>query len=264
MGESIARMFGKIWLAFTKHESESKPRFPSTIGMSVLWVSDRDAFLSGDMEAYSRLSTIGAVCENAIRGGGFGISVSDRDCLDPPSNCGTLCVNSRPCREFAVPLAGLPTARQKIRRSRPPTGWNPCGRANRLASPVRGSANVGGSRYASNGPRQLRHLEEDLRDLAELDSHRQNDSYGLVRIISWPCPCLDFSDTVIGISETLGQMDMKQLASGSQEAMNSLTAGLYVAFDTTAVGLVLTMLALFAMFGVSVSKHACSESLMAM
>ncbi len=60
-----------------------------------------------------------------------------------------------------------------------------------------------------------------------------------------------FLGTVIGISDTLGRMDMKALASGSQEAMQSLTGGLYVAFDTTAVGLVLTMTAMFMMFVVS-------------
>ncbi len=96
-----------------------------------------------------------------------------------------------------------------------------------------------------------RHLEEDLRDLADKDADAQHESYGLVRIISWAMPMFGFLGTVIGISETLGQMDTKSLASGSQEAMDSLTAGLYVAFDTTAVGLVLTMVAMFVMFGVS-------------
>ncbi len=95
-----------------------------------------------------------------------------------------------------------------------------------------------------------RHLEEDLRDLADKDADAQHESYGLVRIISWAMPMFGFLGTVIGISQTLGQMDTKSLASGSQEAMDSLTAGLYVAFDTTAVGLVLTMVAMFVMFGV--------------
>lgn len=93
-----------------------------------------------------------------------------------------------------------------------------------------------------------RHLEEDLKDLAEKDADAQHNSYGLVRIVSWAMPMFGFLGTVIGISETLGQMDTKALASGSQDAMNSLTAGLYVAFDTTAVGLVLTMAAMFIMF----------------
>ena len=67
---------------------------------------------------------------------------------------------------------------------------------------------------------------------------------------------LGFLGTVLGISDTLGQMDAQALASGSQDAMNSLTAGLYVAFDTTAIGLVLTMVAMFVQFGVNRSELA--------
>jgi uncharacterized protein YukE len=51
-------------------------------------------------------------------------------------------------------------------------------------------------------------------------------------------------------------MDAQALASGSQDAMNSLTAGLYVAFDTTAIGLVLTMVAMFLQFFVNRSELA--------
>jgi biopolymer transport protein ExbB/TolQ len=105
------------------------------------------------------------------------------------------------------------------------------------------------SRQTARGT--CRHLEEDLKDLADKDADSQHDSYGLVRIVSWAMPMFGFLGTVIGISETLGRMDTKALASGSQDAMNSLTAGLYVAFDTTAVGLVLTMAAMFAMFVIS-------------
>jgi biopolymer transport protein ExbB/TolQ len=70
----------------------------------------------------------------------------------------------------------------------------------------------------------------------------------MVRINCWAMPMLGFLGTVIGISDTLGQMDAQALASGSQDAMNNLTSGLYVAFDTTAVGLVLTMIAMFMQF----------------
>lgn len=93
-------------------------------------------------------------------------------------------------------------------------------------------------------------LEDDLKDLADRDADHQHESYGLVRIMTWAMPMLGFLGTVIGISDTLGQMDTTSLASGSQEAMDNLTAGLYVAFDTTAVGLVLTMATMFAMFGI--------------
>lgn len=95
------------------------------------------------------------------------------------------------------------------------------------------------------------HLDTDLKHLAEADADRQHDSYSLLRIINWAMPMLGFLGTVLGISQTLGQLDTKMLATQQQEAMNQLTAGLYVAFDTTAIALVLTVFLMFVQFGVS-------------
>ncbi len=93
-------------------------------------------------------------------------------------------------------------------------------------------------------------LDDDLHALAERDADSQHASHAMVRIICWAMPMLGFLGTVLGISDTLGHMDAQALASGSQEAMNDLTGGLYVAFDTTAVGLVLTMIAIFIQFAI--------------
>lgn len=95
------------------------------------------------------------------------------------------------------------------------------------------------------------HLDTDLKNMAEADADRQHDSYSLLRIINWAMPMLGFLGTVLGISQTLGQLDTKMLATQQQEAMNQLTAGLYVAFDTTAIALVLTVFLMFLQFGVS-------------
>lgn len=94
-------------------------------------------------------------------------------------------------------------------------------------------------------------LESDLKALAESDADRQHDSYSLLRIINWAMPMLGFLGTVLGISQTLGQLDTKMLATQQQEAMNQLTAGLYVAFDTTAIALILTVFLMFVQFAVS-------------
>ena len=104
--------------------------------------------------------------------------------------------------------------------------------------------------------RNTKHVDDDLVELAERDADRQHDSYGLIRIVTWAMPMLGFLGTVLGISDTLGQMDAQALASGSQDAMNSLTAGLYVAFDTTAIGLVLTMVAMFIQFAINRTELA--------
>ncbi|MFO0012505.1 MAG: MotA/TolQ/ExbB proton channel family protein [Planctomycetota bacterium] len=98
--------------------------------------------------------------------------------------------------------------------------------------------------------RNTKQMDEDLRDLADQDNDAQHASHGMIRIICWAMPMLGFLGTVLGISDTLGHMDAQALASGSQEAMNSLTSGLYVAFDTTAVGLILTMVAMFIQFSI--------------
>jgi len=100
----------------------------------------------------------------------------------------------------------------------------------------------------------MEQLDEDIRIAAERDADLQHDSYALVRILTWAMPMLGFLGTVLGISETLGQMDASALASGSQDAMNGLTAGLYVAFDTTAIGLILTMAVMFFQFAVNKSE----------
>jgi len=107
--------------------------------------------------------------------------------------------------------------------------------------------------------RSIRRLDEDLQATSDRDADSQHASLAMVRINCWAMPMLGFLGTVIGISDTLGQMDAQALASGSQDAMNSLTSGLYVAFDTTAVGLVLTMVAMFMQFFVQRAEDSLMQ-----
>ena len=94
-------------------------------------------------------------------------------------------------------------------------------------------------------------LEADLKHYAEQEEDRQHESYSLLRIINWAMPMLGFLGTVLGISQTLGQLDTERLATQQQQAMNELTAGLYVAFDTTATALILTVVLMFIQFAIS-------------
>lgn len=94
-------------------------------------------------------------------------------------------------------------------------------------------------------------LESDLKSLSELEADRQHDSYSLLRIIHWAMPMLGFLGTVLGISQTLSQLDTATLASQQGDAMNQLTAGLNIAFDTTAIALVLTVISMFVQFAIS-------------
>lgn len=91
-------------------------------------------------------------------------------------------------------------------------------------------------------------LDEELKYLSDLDAARQQDAYGLSRIVIWAIPMLGFLGTVMGITQALGGLDTKQLAVDPETAMKSLLAGLYVAFDTTAEALSLSMVLMFVQF----------------
>lgn len=96
-----------------------------------------------------------------------------------------------------------------------------------------------------------KHLADDLRELSGRDADGAHDSLGLVRIIVWAIPMLGFLGTVIGITQTLGGLDF----SSGTAAVDNLKSGLYVAFDTTAMGLVLSVFAIFLQFPVERSEQ---------
>ncbi len=91
-----------------------------------------------------------------------------------------------------------------------------------------------------------KHLADDLRELSARDSDAVHDSFSLVRIIVWAIPMLGFLGTVIGITQTLGGLDFTD----GTAAVDRLKSGLYVAFDTTALGIVLSVVAIFLQFPV--------------
>ena len=96
-----------------------------------------------------------------------------------------------------------------------------------------------------------KHLADDLRELSTRDADDAHDSFALSRIIVWAIPMLGFLGTVIGITQTLGGLDF----SDGNAAVENLKSGLYVAFDTTALGLVLSVLAIFLQFPVEKSEQ---------
>ncbi len=93
-------------------------------------------------------------------------------------------------------------------------------------------------------------LDETLRHLAEKQEQRQYESYALVRIVIWAIPMLGFLGTVIGIARALGNLDPNLLATAPAQAMQGLLSGLYVAFDTTALALSLSIGLMFFQFPV--------------
>jgi hypothetical protein len=89
--------------------------------------------------------------------------------------------------------------------------------------------------------------EDELKYLSELDLERQQQRYALIRILIWATPMLGFLGTVLGISEALGGIAVGP-ENDFESMMNGLRGSLYVAFDTTALALTLSMLLMFGLF----------------
>ena len=93
-------------------------------------------------------------------------------------------------------------------------------------------------------------LDDELKYLSDVDAARQQESFSLVRIIIWATPMLGFLGTVIGITKALGELGAQSelLATDPNAAMQSLLSGLYIAFDTTALALCLSIVLMFIQF----------------
>ncbi|HIF93247.1 MAG TPA: hypothetical protein EYQ60_09000 [Myxococcales bacterium] len=106
--------------------------------------------------------------------------------------------------------------------------------------------------------RALRHFQSRRRFVEVVDflaSESRNDesrvdaSYGLVRVLVWAVPTLGFIGTVIGIGAAVaGFSETLEAASsldGMKESIGLVTGGLGVAFDTTLLALVMSILIMF-------------------
>lgn len=87
-------------------------------------------------------------------------------------------------------------------------------------------------------------LQDDLRHLSDVDAGRAHSGYAMVRLIIWAIPILGFLGTVIGITMAIAALDPKAL----EKSMDTVTQGLGVAFDTTALALALSMVLMFVQY----------------
>ena len=90
-------------------------------------------------------------------------------------------------------------------------------------------------------------VEDELKYLSDLDLERQQQRYSLVRILIWATPMLGFLGTVLGISQALGGINVGP-DNDFQQMMDGLRGSLYVAFDTTALALTLSIVLMFGQF----------------
>ena len=82
---------------------------------------------------------------------------------------------------------------------------------------------------------------------SELDASRSIGSYAFIKVFLWAIPILGFIGTVMGLSKAVGSLAMGDNTDPEAltESINNLTGGLGVAFDTTLLGLILSMLMSF-------------------
>jgi hypothetical protein len=84
-------------------------------------------------------------------------------------------------------------------------------------------------------------LDDQMRSLADSDAIALENSYSLLRFITWAIPILGFLGTVLGITEALVGVTPEVL----EKNLSQVTDGLALAFDTTALALGLTMVLMF-------------------
>lgn len=87
---------------------------------------------------------------------------------------------------------------------------------------------------------------------SDIDANRSGGSYSLLKVFLWAIPILGFIGTVQGLSVAVASLAMGDTADPAalKASINSLTGGLGVAFDTTLLGLILSMLMSFPMAAV--------------
>jgi hypothetical protein len=87
-------------------------------------------------------------------------------------------------------------------------------------------------------------LDDHLRTLADNDALALEGRYSLTRFITWAMPILGFLGTVLGITGAIHGITPEVL----EKDLGSVTNGLALAFDATALALAFTMVTMFCTF----------------
>jgi biopolymer transport protein ExbB/TolQ len=97
--------------------------------------------------------------------------------------------------------------------------------------------------------RDAREVVDQLASQAQADADAVESSYTMVRVFIWAVPILGFIGTVIGIGAAVGGFSESVGAAVDLDVMKnsigSVTTGLAVAFDTTLLALVMSILIMF-------------------
>jgi biopolymer transport protein ExbB/TolQ len=97
--------------------------------------------------------------------------------------------------------------------------------------------------------RSAEEVASNLRVLAEADAQAVESSYVMVKVLIWAIPILGFIGTVLGIGQSVdgfsSSMQGAQQMETIRTSLGQVTTGLAVAFDTTLIALVLSLLVMF-------------------
>jgi biopolymer transport protein ExbB/TolQ len=101
--------------------------------------------------------------------------------------------------------------------------------------------------------------EAMLNSSSAVDANRSNGSYSLVKVFLWAIPILGFIGTVQGLAQAVASLNIDASDPAAlKAAIGNLTGGLGVAFDTTLLGLILSM---FMSFPLALIQKQDEESL---
>lgn len=87
-------------------------------------------------------------------------------------------------------------------------------------------------------------LDDHIRTVSDNDALNLESSYSLVRFLIWSMPILGFLGTVLGIAGAIAGVSPEVL----EQSISTVTQGLALAFDTTGLALILTIVTMFCNF----------------
>ena len=103
-------------------------------------------------------------------------------------------------------------------------------------------------RFATTGSIQA--VSDSIKETCEIEADRLDSELSMVRYIAWAIPSIGFIGTVRGIGEALGQA-----YKAVEGDISGVTASLGVAFNSTFVALVLSIIIMFALHQLQLSQE---------
>jgi biopolymer transport protein ExbB/TolQ len=123
---------------------------------------------------------------------------------------------------------------------------------------------IGLQRFGST--RNIQDVSTSIKETCESEADRLDSELSMIRYIAWAIPSIGFIGTVRGIGAALGQAHR-----AVEGDISGVTASLGIAFNSTFIALVISILVMFLMYQLTLlqerlvidSQHYCENNLMA-